>query len=369
MAADGVPHAFLKHRDVAPADALRAAVAEINVQIHDKGENQFEFKGMGTTCSALLLTPQGALVAHVGDSRVYRLRQERLDQLSFDHSLVWELRSAGDLADAETIHLPKNIITRSLGPNAKVEVDLEGPYPIQPGDAFILCSDGLTGEVKDDELGAVLECLPPEEAARSLIDLANLRGGPDNITVIVVRILGNELATATDSAARAEPSGGVAAFFRSLLWLAAAMAAAATIGAAAALSWDVAAPAAGVAVLAAGVALLAGRWKRPPHSRPAFPPTRYGTGPHTTRDVKPAAPFVEELSKFAGQLREAAGDPQYRIEWPPFEEHCRRAAEAAEGRDYRGATREYCRAISYMMSELRNQGSKSRAGGAVHDRP
>src|SRR4029079_7562536 len=87
--------------------------------------------------------------------------------------------------------VPKNIITRSLGPHPDVQVDLEGPYSAEPGDTFLLCSDGLTGQVKDEEIGALLSCLPPAEAARVLVDLANLRGGPDNITVIIVRVLGN----------------------------------------------------------------------------------------------------------------------------------------------------------------------------------
>src|SRR5207237_1071963 len=84
--------------------------------------------------SALLLLPRGAIVAHVGDSRVYRLRGAQLDQLSFDHSLVWELTAAGQVA-AGNPAIPRNIITRSLGPNPDVEVDLEGPFPVTPGDA------------------------------------------------------------------------------------------------------------------------------------------------------------------------------------------------------------------------------------------
>src|SRR5690606_17863406 len=83
--------------------------------------------------------------------------------------------------------LPKNVITRSLGPNPQVEVDMEGPYPIEDGDVFLLCSDGLTGKVTDQELGEILKAAEPETAARLLVDLANLRGGPDNITAVVAR--------------------------------------------------------------------------------------------------------------------------------------------------------------------------------------
>jgi hypothetical protein len=90
--------------------------------------------------------------------------------------------------------VPKNVITRSLGPNPEVQIDLEGPFPVQVGDTFLLCSDGLSGPVEDDEIGTLVGCLPPGEAARALVDLANLRGGPDNITVIVARVTGPDLA-------------------------------------------------------------------------------------------------------------------------------------------------------------------------------
>ncbi len=145
----------------------------------------------------LVLLPQGALVAHVGDSRVYRLRGTRLEQLTFDHSLVWEMSAAGQLPkDALPGFVPKNIITRSLGPHASVQVDLEGPFPLEAEDTFLLCSDGLTGQVCDEEIGVLLQCLPPADAAQVLIDLANLRGGPDNVTVIIARVKGPALTAA-----------------------------------------------------------------------------------------------------------------------------------------------------------------------------
>jgi protein phosphatase len=144
---------------------------------------------MGTTTSVLVLLPQGAIVAHVGDSRVYRFRQGRLEQLTFDHSLVWEMTATGQLPAGDVANfIPKNIITRSLGPHAEVKVDLEGPLPLQTGDTFVLCSDGLSGQVKDEQIAAILGAMSPSEAARALIDLANLHGGPDNVTVIVVRV-------------------------------------------------------------------------------------------------------------------------------------------------------------------------------------
>ena len=137
----------------------------------------------------MLLLPDGALIAHVGDSRVYRVRGRRIDQLSFDHSLVWELVRRNHLTSEQArVSVPKNVITRSLGPEAEIEVDIEGPLPVELGDVFLLCSDGLSGPVEDTELGAFAANFHPRDACRYLVNLANLRGGLDNITVVIVRI-------------------------------------------------------------------------------------------------------------------------------------------------------------------------------------
>ena len=190
LSTDTVPLVYHKLMDRTPAEAILAAVEEANAQIHSRGQASIDFKGMGTTTTVLALLPYGALLAHVGDSRAYRLRGNRLEQLTFDHSLVWEMRAAGQLQGQVPDYVPKNVITRSLGPNPKVQVDLEGPLPVASGDTFLMCSDGLSGPVKDEELGMILGSMPPAEAVRALVDLANLRGGPDNITVIVAKAVG-----------------------------------------------------------------------------------------------------------------------------------------------------------------------------------
>src|SRR5207237_8004643 len=92
---------------------------------------------------------------------------------------------------ADVQDFPSNVIHRCLGPQASVQVDVEGPHPVRPGDIYLLCSDGLSGQVEDQEMGVVASLLPPEEACGFLIDLANLRGGPDNITVLLVRVEGS----------------------------------------------------------------------------------------------------------------------------------------------------------------------------------
>lgn len=188
LAAEGVGHHYHKQRQLSPPEAILKAVRDTNSEIHRRGQMNVEFHNMGTTCSALLLLPQGALAAHVGDSRIYRLRNDKLQQITFDHSLVWEMQAAGQLGSGDLgISIPRNVITRSLGPQPNVQVDLEGPFELQSGDVFLLCSDGLTTRVTDQEMGGVLVGLPPDEAAQMLIDLANIRGGPDNITVIIAR--------------------------------------------------------------------------------------------------------------------------------------------------------------------------------------
>ena len=189
LAVDNVSLSYRKLHDMPAPAALRRAVQDSNELIYSKGQSNPDFRGMGTTCSCLVLLPNTALVAHVGDSRVYRARGATLEQLTFDHSLVWEMAAASHVSDHEVPDcIPKNVITRSLGPHPSVNVDLEGPTPVVDGDVFLLCSDGLCGVVGDTIIGAMMSVMPPEEAAETLVDLANLLGGPDNISVIVVRV-------------------------------------------------------------------------------------------------------------------------------------------------------------------------------------
>jgi protein phosphatase len=185
-----IPHCYHKHAPQAGVAALRKAFVEANASIHAKGQQNPEFGGMGTTTTALLLRPEGAWIGHVGDSRAYRVRDGQIEQLSFDHSLVWEMARRQGVDPERLTEIPTNVIIRSLGPEPLVQVDLEGPHQTKPGDIYILCSDGLSGQLSDSEIGAIAAALPPAEACRLLVDLANLRGGPDNITVVVVRISG-----------------------------------------------------------------------------------------------------------------------------------------------------------------------------------
>lgn len=198
-----IPLTYIKHvshEGVVPA--IRRAFTEANADIYDIGQKNPEFKGLGTTGTALFLRSDGAWVGHVGDSRAYRIRSGRVEQLTFDHSWVWEIAKRQGIDPDQLGDFKKNVIVRSLGPDEQVEVDIEGPHPVLPGDAFLLCSDGLTNEVSADEIGAVVQSLPPDEAAKFLISLANIRGGRDNITCIIVQTPGGESSSVSQSAAR-----------------------------------------------------------------------------------------------------------------------------------------------------------------------
>jgi len=189
LACDNIPFNYNKSRTTPAPDAITKAYKEVGSLIHGRASANREFQGMGTTCTTLLLLPEGALIAHVGDSRAYRIRKSRIDQLSFDHSLAWELVRRNHLSlDQANSAVPKNVITRSLGPDTTVEVDIEGPLAVEPNDVYLLCSDGLSGPVTDAELGVFAENFHPKDACRYLISLANLRGGHDNITVVILRI-------------------------------------------------------------------------------------------------------------------------------------------------------------------------------------
>ena len=188
IAAERVPLVYEKTAQRSPPLALRRSIEQINGEINSKGESSPEFKGMGTTCSVLVLLPRGAILGHIGDSRIYRVRNGTIDQLSRDHSLVWELESAGGMSREEAAEAaPKNIITRSMGPHPHAEIDLEGPHPVESGDTFILCSDGLSGQASDEEIGLLASELEPRAAADAMVGLALVRGAPDNVTVIVAR--------------------------------------------------------------------------------------------------------------------------------------------------------------------------------------
>jgi len=175
-----------------PAEAtLRYALEEANRRIWKLARERPELAGMGTTAVVLLFEPDGHVwLANVGDSRVYRLRDGVLAQLSRDHSWVAEMQRKGLLEPQEAaVHPRRNELTRSVGVEPELDVDVD-PVLVEPGDTFLLCSDGLWGPVANDELAEVLVREDPERAVRSLLALAKSRGAPDNVTVQIASVRG-----------------------------------------------------------------------------------------------------------------------------------------------------------------------------------
>ena len=193
---------------------LTTAVEKANEKVMRAVQNKPELKGMGTTVVAALFDADRATLVHVGDSRAYLFRDGELRRLTDDHSWVQEQVNAGILSEDEAKSHPlKNVVTRALGGAAHVSVDLI-EVPVRPGDRFLLCSDGLTGMVPDEDLFAHFRSDGLiEKTVRQLIDTANDRGGVDNITAIVVEVLGDAAgkddgSAGTESIRRPTPTSG-----------------------------------------------------------------------------------------------------------------------------------------------------------------
>jgi protein phosphatase len=190
-------------------ELIRRAIASANARVYELSQQDHELEGMGTTVVAFVLEAyHRATVAHVGDSRAYRCRRGQLEALTIDHSVVAEMQRRGLIsADEAAIHPRRNEILRSVGVLPEVEVEVTS-VKVAPGDRFVLCSDGLTGVVSDDEIAAVVQAETPATAVDVLIQMANDRGGPDNITVQVVSIAANASETDPEATAPVEFSEG-----------------------------------------------------------------------------------------------------------------------------------------------------------------
>ena len=171
-------------------ESLTRAIQEANRAVFKRGQEDEHLAGMGTTFVALCFTGNGALLAHVGDSRAYRLRGEALEQLTRDHTLVQELVDSGALSPTQVENHPvSHMLTRSLGPTSSVIPECRCIHGgLQKGDRFLLCSDGLYNHVQADEIAQIIGGREDEQAVQELISLANARGGSDNITVMIVSL-------------------------------------------------------------------------------------------------------------------------------------------------------------------------------------
>ena len=167
-------------------DALREGITKVNADLFKQQAEDEKLSGMGTTLSVIWMSEHFVYLGHVGDSRVYRFREGKLEQMTDDHSLVGELVRAGYLTPEEAENHPqKNVILRAVGTEEGIDVDL-AVEERKPGDLWLICSDGLHGLVKDAQMEAILSVNTAEAAAKLLMDAALAAGGRDNISVVLV---------------------------------------------------------------------------------------------------------------------------------------------------------------------------------------
>ncbi len=188
LAVEVLRQTFFAARAWSVGERLRRAFEVANARVFEQAHEGPAFRTMGTTCTALALVNGHVHMAHVGDSRAYRVDRHGIEQLTRDHTLVDELRRKGVLTAEEARRHPRrHALTRALGIRATLEVDVLEATTVKPPQTFVLCSDGLA-PVLDEEIREVVDALPPQQAAERLVAMANERGGPDNVTVLVVAV-------------------------------------------------------------------------------------------------------------------------------------------------------------------------------------
>jgi protein phosphatase len=176
--------------DTQSALLLKGVIAKTNTSIFESANSQPQYAGMGTTLVVALFRDNRVSVAHIGDSRLYRLRTEKLDQITRDHSLLQEQIDSGMLTkEAARRSQNKNLVTRALGIEPEVEAEIH-TYDVMPGDIFLLCSDGLNDMVEDEDIELTLNAMGSNLplAANQLVQMANDNGGRDNVSVVLVKV-------------------------------------------------------------------------------------------------------------------------------------------------------------------------------------
>lgn len=169
--------------------AMELAMLDANRAICQAGLADRSLEGMGTTATALVVVEDSVLVAHVGDSRLYHCAEDRCRQLTEDHTLVEQMVRNGVISAEDARHYPmRNVLMRSLGTYAGVQVATQNCAAPQIGDSFVLCSDGMHASVEPAEIAEIVASLEPREASQRLVDLACVRDGSDNVSVVVVVI-------------------------------------------------------------------------------------------------------------------------------------------------------------------------------------
>jgi PPM family protein phosphatase len=187
------PHALDASGETLAEKFVRENSAKANAAIYQTAKSQPQYSGMGTTLVVALFFDNRMTVGHIGDSRLYRLRGEAFEQVTRDHSLLQEQIDSGMITKEQARYSQnKNLVTRAVGIDPEVETEIH-TYAVEPGDIYVLCSDGLSDMVQDEDIHSTLSTLQSNLplAAKQLVQLANDSGGRDNISVILVRILGD----------------------------------------------------------------------------------------------------------------------------------------------------------------------------------
>lgn len=181
-------------RDENPAKALKRCFRTANLAIIEAGRRDHRHFGMGTTCSALLLRDGQGWYCHVGDSRIYRMRDGELTRVTRDHTLIQQMLDRGEVKAEEAADMPiRHILVRAMGSEDQVEVDGdEEPFALEPGDRFLLSSDGLHDVIDDEEIAKILGARDGEDAVVALAAAADAAGAPDNVTAVLVAYAGSE---------------------------------------------------------------------------------------------------------------------------------------------------------------------------------
>jgi protein phosphatase len=188
-AVKSAPSRAAKH--FVPHQAIAAEIARVNTAIYEAAQSQSQYAGMGTTLVVAVFRDNAMTVAHIGDSRLYRFRDDHLEQLTRDHSLLQEQIDIGMITQEEARRSEnKNLVTRALGVDPTVQAEI-ADFDTLPGDLYLLCSDGLTDMVEDEQIQRTLLALSAnlELTATQLVQMANDNGGRDNVSVVLIRVL------------------------------------------------------------------------------------------------------------------------------------------------------------------------------------
>jgi len=190
LAVETVRDAYLNHPAGDPSESLRAAFQHAHAAIRELALRSPELQGMGTTCTAAALLDGQLSYGHIGDSRLYLIRGYRISQLTQDHSQVARMVQDGLITPEEaSVHPQRNVLTSAMGAESAISDFSDAPLPLQPGDILLICTDGLHGLVSDQELLAVAATESPAEACKHLVQMANARGGFDNITLQILKLI------------------------------------------------------------------------------------------------------------------------------------------------------------------------------------